>query len=594
MDNGQWTMDPFSIIHFQFFMTSLRYQFIYDLVETCSKKGVIHTVICPGSRSAPLTLAFANHPNIKCFVIPDERSAAFVALGISQSTGLPVALVCTSGSAAYNFAPAVAEAFFQHIPLLVFTADRPPEMIDQLDGQTIRQKNLYGPHVKQYFELPVDESSANNWFVNRTINEAINLVTSGEPGPVQLNVPFREPFYPQQQEPIVYNNGRVIDLVHASHQLTTEQIGVLKVKWKSHKKILIVGGQSSPSNKVVAALQGLLKKIKVPVIGELLSNLHAVSNVIQHAELFLGQGPDELKETLRPELLITFGQSLISKNVKLFLRKYPAIQHWHIQAEGDYADTFQNLTTVLRCSPEFFFENIPATEAKETFRNQKQNNYYQLWQAEEHRAIQAKLKFCGEVSGGEFNLVRNLMESLPSRCNLHLANSMSVRYANLVTLAAKQKGIRVFSNRGTSGIDGCTSTVVGHCLASEVPNILITGDMAFFYDRNAFWHNYAVPNLRVAILNNHGGIIFKMIDGPAGRHEGDVYFVTRQQLTAKSLAGEFGMSYDSIDHPRRWKNSIKNFFDFNGKAKILELESNQEKTIEEFNTLKNIMKKSYD
>jgi 2-succinyl-5-enolpyruvyl-6-hydroxy-3-cyclohexene-1-carboxylate synthase len=128
--------------------TNLKYQFIYDLVETCSQKGIINAVICPGSRSAPLTLAFANHPGIKCFVIADERSAGFVALGIAQSTKLPVVLVCTSGSAAYNFAPAIAEAFFQHIPLIVFTADRPPEMIDQIDGQTIWHKNLYGFLVK--------------------------------------------------------------------------------------------------------------------------------------------------------------------------------------------------------------------------------------------------------------------------------------------------------------------------------------------------------------------------------------------------------------------------------------------------------------
>jgi 2-succinyl-5-enolpyruvyl-6-hydroxy-3-cyclohexene-1-carboxylate synthase len=279
--------------------------------------------------------------------------------------------------------------------------------------------------------------------------------------------------------------------------------------------------------------------------------------------------------------------------VKLFLREYPTVQHWHVQPFGDYADTFQNLTSVIRCTPDFFFDHIPATEAKETFRNQKQNNYYQLWQAEEHRAIQAKLAFCGEVTGGEFNLVRNLMEQLPSRCNLHLANSMSVRYANLVTLSAKQKGVHVFSNRGTSGIDGCNSTMVGHCLANEVPNVLITGDMAFFYDRNAFWNNYKIPNCRVAILNNHGGIIFSMIDGPSGRHETDEYFVTHQNLNAKSLANEYGFIYESISNLKKWKSAIKHFFDFNGKPKIVELESKQDQTIEEFNTLKTIMKKSY-
>jgi 2-succinyl-5-enolpyruvyl-6-hydroxy-3-cyclohexene-1-carboxylate synthase len=567
------------------------YQAIYDLADICSKKGVLHAVICPGSRSAPLTLAFANHPNIRCFVIADERSAAFIALGIAQSTHLPVALICTSGSAGYNFAPAVAEAFFSNVPLLVFTADRPPEMIDQLDGQTIRQKNLFGQHVKKYFELPIDESEANNWFVNRTINEAINLAVAAGGGPVHINTPFREPFYPKANEAIIFNEGRSIEEIISNSHLSEEQVAKFKSKWKSFKKVLVVVGQSHHDQKIISTLQSLLKKVQIPIIGELLTNLHPVPNIIQHAELFFGHSPEELKGTLRPELLITFGKSIISKNVKLFLRKYPATQHWHIQPHGDYPDTFQNLTTVLRCTPEFFFEHIPAIEAKETFRNQKQNNYYQLWQAEEHRAVQAKLKFCAEVSGGEFNFVRTLMESLPTRCNLHLANSMSVRYANLVTLTAKQKGIRVFSNRGTSGIDGCTSTAVGHCLANEI---------AFLYDRNAFWHNYPIPNLRIAVLNNHGGIIFKMIDGPSGRHEAGEYFMTQQNLTAKPLANEFGIGYELLDSARKWKNSFKHFFEFDGKPKILELESNQpahpdggERTIEEFNKLKTIMKKSY-
>lgn len=571
----------------------MKYQHIYDLAEACSRKGIIHAVICPGSRSAPLTIAFANHPSIKCFVIPDERSAAFVALGMAQNTGLPVALICTSGSAAYNFAPAVAEAYFQQIPLLVLTADRPPEMIDQLDGQTIRQKNLYGVHVKKYFELPVDEGDTQSWFVNRTINEAVNLTKSDAAGPVHVNCPFREPFYPQANEPIVYNAVRIIQETLPVIELPTAKVSMLKTQWKSFKKILIVAGQGEYNPKVISALQTLLKKLKVPVIGELLSNLHPVTNVIQTADLFLGQAPDELKETLHPELLITFGKSIISKNVKTFLRKYIPQQHWHIQAHGDYADTFQNLSQVLRCTPEFFFEHVPATEGKDTFRNQKQNNYYQLWQAEEHRAIQAKLNFCADLQTGEFNLVRQIMEQLPSRCNLHLANSMSVRYANLVTLSARQKGIRVFCNRGTSGIDGCSSTTVGHSLVSDVPNVLITGDMAFMYDRNAFWHNYALPNLRVVVLNNHGGVIFNMIDGPAGRHETSQYFVTFQAQSAKSITAEFGMNYEQLDNPKKWKNSLKNFFDFKGKPKLVELESDQQKTVDEFNTLKTKMKKSY-
>ena len=181
---------------------------------------------------------------------------------------------------------------------------------------------------------------------------------------------------------------------------------------------------------------------------------------------------------------------------------------------------------------------------------------------------------------GEFIFVKKILESLPSNCHLHLANSMSVRYANHVGLTMAQKGIKVFSNRGTSGIDGCSSTAVGHALVSDVPNVLITGDLAFFYDRNAYWHNYQLPNLFVVVLNNHGGIIFNLIDGPAGLPEAEEFFVTRQKLNAKALATEFGFTYEPFSN-----ESLKSFFKPNGNAKILELESSQltnKKIFEEF------------
>ncbi len=170
---------------------------------------------------------------------------------------------------------------------------------------------------------------------------------------------------------------------------------------------------------------------------------------------------------------------------------------------------------------------------------------------------------------------------------------MSVRYANFVGIEAEKKGIHVYANRGTSGIDGCTSTAVGHSLNNEVPNFLITGDMAFFYDRNAFWHNYPLPNLHVLILNNHGGIIFNLIDGPGNVRERDEFFVTQQKLTAKYLAAEYGFDYLSIDSIKKIKNNLKDFFIFDGRTKILEMESSQEENKEAFEKFKQQIKSGY-
>jgi 2-succinyl-5-enolpyruvyl-6-hydroxy-3-cyclohexene-1-carboxylate synthase len=194
----------------------------------------------------------------------------------------------------------------------------------------------------------------------------------------------------------------------------------------------------------------------------------------------------------------------------------------------------------------------------------------------------------------EFRLVNEVLSQLPDYCNLHLANSMSVRYANFIGLTADRKGIRVFSNRGTSGIDGCSSTTVGQLLSSGKPTFLITGDMAFFYDRNAFWHNYPIENLRVVLLNNHGGLIFNMIDGPASLPESSEYFVTRQKLNAKKLCEEFGFDHLHLDIAKKTKNLLKDFFDFDGKVKILELETDVETNKKYFEILKGKIKQSYE
>jgi 2-succinyl-5-enolpyruvyl-6-hydroxy-3-cyclohexene-1-carboxylate synthase len=186
-----------------------------------------------------------------------------------------------------------------------------------------------------------------------------------------------------------------------------------------------------------------------------------------------------------------------------------------------------------------------------------------------------------------------VLRSLPENTNLHLANSMSVRYANFIGLESK-KGVKVFSNRGTSGIDGCTSTSVGHSLVSNEINLLITGDLAFFYDRNAFWHNYQLPNLRVLLLNNHGGLIFSMIDGPASLPEASEYFVTRQKLSANHLCAEFGFDHLRLDNRRKLRNILKEFFDLEGKTKILELETDLQLNRTTFDNLKSKIKKSYE
>lgn len=572
-----------------------RLQPVYDIAQLCSLKGLSQAIVCPGSRCAPLTLAFVNHPSFNTRTISDERSAAFIATGIAQQTSTPVVLVCTSGSAAYNFAPAVAEAYYQRIPLIILTADRPTEWIDQWDGQTIRQEGLYGQHVKKSFQLPEAERHVDaSWHINRIVNEAVNLSKDFPCGPVHINVPLREPLYLQKNESIKFSeSNRVIERMETRTFFSEERANQLIADWNGFSKIVVLAGQDNYNDRLAKVLERFIRHQKVALVGDVISNVHSIADAIRYADSFLGQCPDSVKRALQPDLLVTFGKSVISKNLKLFLRQNKSLNHWHIQPKGDVPDTFQSLNTVIESEPEAFFELLMNTKSASEFELIKRQNFYTLWEAEEHRTKRAVGQFFEKSELHELSLLQEIITQLPSRCNIHLANSMSVRYANFIGLEAGKKGIRVFANRGTSGIDGCTSTAVGHALSSEVPNFLITGDVAFFYDRNAFWHNYELPNFRAVILNNHGGIIFNLIDGPENAPERQEFFITNQKLTAKNLCGEFGFGYLKIESGRQVKNALIDFFTFDGKTKILELEGTQEVNKNAFEKLKKHIKSTY-
>ncbi len=529
-------------------------QAIYNIAQICSLKGIRHAVLSPGSRCAPLTVSFARQQNIQKYIIPDERSAAFIGLGLSRITEMPSVLICTSGSAAYNYAPAVAEAYFQHIPLLILTADRPPEWIDQLDGQTIRQNNLYGAHVKSSYTLPADTSHPDaQWQVERILNEAINMASRFPKGPVHINIPLREPFYPKGE--ITFSeNCQLIEALPPVQVLSEATQAMLQQELQQFSRILVVAGQSSSH----ASLTALLEHLEIPVVTDIISN-HRFEGSIQHHDLFLnGQ-----QESLRPELLISFGNSVISKSLKLFLRNYKPQAHWHIQESGAVADTFQSLTRHIPVTPEYFFGFLAGQKTHCAA-------YQKNWQDTDRHYVPLIQKFFAAAPAfSEFEALYKILDAIPGQSVLHLANSMPVRYANYIS--TRQKSLEIVANRGTSGIDGTISTAYGTALATDRLVTVITGDMSFLYDRNAFWNNYLPPNLRIVILNNHGGGIFRMIDGPASQPEGEEYFVTRQALTAENTLKDFELDYYSAKDRESFSTLLPDFFTAGNRPKVLEL-----------------------
>lgn len=549
---------------------------INNIAEICARKGVKHVVISPGSRSAALTLAFARHRGIQTKVIPDERTAGFIGLGMAQYSRQTVALVCTSGSAAYNLAPAVVEAYFQEIPLLVFTADRPKEWIHQQDGQTIYQNELYGKHVKKSFDLPSDYAHPDaNWYIERVLNEAINLSQTAPKGPVHINVPIREPFYPTGGEKITYDRHvKLVERLAAEPTLATETWHRLQNEFENANRVLIAIGQMPPSPSLWAVLKEFSEEMGVPVLGDIISNVPVDEAFVRQHDVFLRGKNEELLTALEPDLLITVGDSFISKNFKLFLRNHAPARHWHVKTTEQLIDTFQTLTTQIPVEPTYFFQKLlEDLDYQQFVQNDADDDgrgaYREAWLQADRQGKRNVHQFLRQESRwNEFALVRTILENLPENSVLHLANSMPVRYANLLGLS---QSAEVFANRGTSGIDGCTSTALGAALMTDKPVFILTGDVAFFYDRNALWHPHIPKNLHVVVFNNAGGNIFRLIDGPSAQPELEQYFETRHATTARHTAEDAGLGYYSVKEGEEFLPVWQEFIAQNDQAKLLEI-----------------------
>jgi len=567
---------------------------LLDLVEICAIKGIRFAIISPGSRSAALTLGFARHPDISTLVIPDERSAAYIGLGLSQSLQEPVALVCTSGTAAINFAPAVAEAYFNEVPLLILTCDRPATWLHQQDGQMVNQQHVFTGHVKQQHQLPDNYiHSDSDIFTNRILNQSINNLTTSPAGPIHINIPIREPFYPEVNEEFIFNNNiRIIEEPKTVKSLSSATWEELIDELQSTEKVLIAAGQGWIDAELSSILNTIVDEFSIPVVVDVISNGKS-TNFIDKQDIILASNNSEELESLRPELLITFGNSFISKNLKLFLRKYPPIIHWHLQFGDVIHDPFHSVTRIIQVEPAYFFKQVLEDLDMQQFREGdfglREGNYLAQWERFNSRASKfIESEFSRQKEFNEFSALHFGLENLPDTCDLHLANSMAVRYANFIGIP-KHKTIRVFSNRGTSGIDGCLSTAVGGAIASELPVFLFIGDIAFFYDRNGLWHPHVPPNLRIVLFNNHGGGIFRMIEGPAKLPEREKFFETIHSMNAKRTCEDAGIIYFSAKNWQDLRQNWSAFMQEDNQTKLIEIETDGESNERVFKEFKERM-----
>lgn len=506
-------------------------QGIKNIPEICARLGVKKVVIAPGSRNAPLIFAFTAHQELECLSITDERSAAYFALGVSQHSGEPVALVCTSGTAVLNFAPAIAEAFYQNIPLLVFTADRPAEMIDQADGQTLRQSNIFGNYIKASFNLPVDAvADADLQFSDRQVSQAIDTALIYPQGPVQINVPLREPIY--TAIPAVHSNPKIIRTLTASPSLSAESLRALQSDWLKYKRKLVVFGVFPKNEELNELAQQLASQPDVVVLAENLANISGKNIVTQPESLFSRINSKTLNEEFAPELLITIGHSVICKQLKIFLRTHQPLSQWQIESSMPYVDTYHSLTTVVPGSAIDILDKMPLGQTGSGFASDYLSEVQKINQLHE--------SFVQDAPLSDMAVTIELLKRIPSGTVLQLANSTSVRWTQLFPARAD---LTYVCNRGTSGIDGSMSTAVGYAYSSQQPVVFLTGDLSFIYDSNALWNNHVSRNLKVIVMNNNGGNIFRFIGDKDLMDDSLDFFTTPHHVKIKPMVEAYGLDY---------------------------------------------------
>lgn len=554
------------------------------VVQHCKAKGIQNIIISPGSRNAPLIQGFTEDIYFSCFSIVDERSAAFFALGIAQHINAPVAVVCTSGSALLNYYPAIAEAFYSTIPLVVISADRPSYKIDIGDGQTIRQDDVFHRHIGYSANLRQDVVHASDQvelyapesipednleaaqkeiqaFNDTELNKAFNIALQMQL-PVHVNVPFEEPLYDVAENLSV---DPLFVFPKKKEKTRISNIDDFHSVWNNSRRKMILVGVSRPNAVEQRFLNMLAEDPSVIVMTETTSNVHhpdffpSIDSIIAPIEKS-GQ-KNEHFSALEPDILLTFGGLIVSKKIKAFLRQYKPKNHWHVDGKMAF-NTFFSLSHHFKMGiNEFLSEFLPGSQNVES-------NYAEHWRGIKAKYEVKRNRYIEQIAFSDMLVFHHITQGIPEKYQLHLANSSTVRYMQLFD---QKPSISIFCNRGTSGIDGSTSTAIGAAVYNKRPTLLLTGDLSFFYDSNALWNDHIRNDFRIILVNNGGGGIFRILPGRDKGENFESFFETVHGLDAKNLCQMYGLDYEMVDSARPLENALSNFFDESEAPRLLEV-----------------------
>ncbi len=457
------------------------------------KHGICHAVVCPGSRNAPIVHNLCECPDIKCYPVTDERSAGFYALGLTQALKKPVVVCVTSGTALLNLVPAVAEAYYQHKPLVVISADRPQQWIDQLDGQTLPQPNALGNFVEKAVCIPEPHNDEERWYCNRLVNEALLK----KHGPVHINVPITEPLFGFNVSQLP--DERLIEWHPA--EMSSTMLAHVSHMFLQAKRPMLISGQPLNANYDEAVMR------------------------VQDDERYV------------PDFVLYIGGSIVSKRLKHYLRR--AKETWVINTTGEVTDTFMNLTNVIQGDGEVVADYI------QFMLEQQPHPFVQLWDELLEDIREKAENYHPDYSQmAVVNYFEQQVLQTPSPVThriapiIHYANSTAIRLANIFARHL------IYCNRGVNGIEGSLSTAAGFSLVTDEPVFCVIGDLSFFYDQNALWNqNLKNSRLRILLLNNGKGGIFNMLKGLEQSPARDGYVAAAHETTAEGICRQNHVEY---------------------------------------------------
>lgn len=528
-------------------------EYIASIADEFHQLGVKHVVLSAGSRCTPLSLWFCKQGEFKVYMQVDERSAAFFALGLAKNTDEPVVLVCTSGSAGAHYWPAITEAWFSRVPLIILTADRPPESQFVGAPQTIDQTKLFGDMVKHFETLVIPEENIAFTYPRTVVRKAYIVANAVPKGPVQINVPIREPLTPELKMEYL-EKGRSLHRFNVNYGLKETDYSFDELRGKCG--VIVAGPDSSHShhgeNSRQAAFVKLAEALHIPILADPLSNVRRCTSahIIDAYDAFLADF--DIKEELKPEFILMLGQAPVSKRLQQLIGANKSIPCIQVDESTEFRNPGLTTSLFLQADPEQFalrgIESLGEVEITE-----RQKIYMQSWQKYQAKMREKLLSARTEEKMFEGRLVCEVQQLLPQNANLFVSNSMAVRDMDYFWQKGCE-GVKVLGNRGTNGIDGTISTALGGAASSDKPTVLLTGDLSFMHDMNGLTlgTHYNIP-LVIVLFNNNGGGIFQYLP-QKGNEYFEELFSTPQNLDYRGVATLYGIEYHKPQNYEEFKD----------------------------------------